>query len=600
MDPKRFYGAKNIVAMDIPDGSEDEGLSDDDSPPIILAADSDYEEDAHANQSDTSIPETDSDSEDYNISLDELQRKLKNNRKNNSHPTWKRGNLVTSEDDLKFLGSADLPPELKEVDSPYAFFNFFLTDEMIKDIVYQSILYSTQKRPQKPLELTEKELEQFIGTCIYMSIVQLPNARSYWNLNLNHRLISDVMSCNRWEEIKRFLHFADNNDAIAAGNPGHDKLFKIRPLLSKLRDQLLKVPKEEYLAIDEQIIPTKARSTIKQYNPQKPHKWGYKAFVLSGVSGFSYDYEIFAGSQSNIVPNDFPNLGVSSNVVLRLTQTVPRHINHKIFFDNWFNSVPLQIYLAQHGMLPLGTVRINRVPNCNMPKETELKKNGRGAMVEKVATIDGTKISVVTWYDNKLVNILSTYAGSTPTVEVKRFSKKDKRHIMVPCPKAVTIYNKYMGGVDLLDSMLGYYRIKLRSKKWYMRIFFHIIDLMVVNAWILWRRSNNEFSNLALADFKMAVAECLCKVNKASFTRKRGRPSAAMETLQNKTRRGPATDFPMHEVRTDGYSHLPLWCLERQRCKYPCGAKTFIKCEKCNVFLCLNKDRNCFYKFHTE
>ncbi|KAJ8949514.1 hypothetical protein NQ314_008207 [Rhamnusium bicolor] len=103
-----------------------------------------------------------------------------------------------------------------------------------------------------------------------MSIVQLPSTRSYWNLNLNHRLVSEVMSCNRWEDIKRFLHFNSNIYMIPSGNPGNDKLYKIRPLLNKLRERLLKVPKEEYLAIDEQIIPTKARSSLKQYNPKKP------------------------------------------------------------------------------------------------------------------------------------------------------------------------------------------------------------------------------------------------------------------------------------------------------------------------------------------
>nr|CAH7739621.1 unnamed protein product [Callosobruchus chinensis] len=70
---------------------------------------------------------------------------------------------------------------------------------------------------------------------------------------------------------------------------------------------------------------------------------------------------------------------------------------------------------------------------------------------------------------------------------------------MVPSPKSVVIYNKYMGGVDLLDSMLRYHRIKLISKKWYMQIFFHLIDLMVVNAWILWRRSNIQANTLPLA-----------------------------------------------------------------------------------------------------
>lgn len=34
---------------------------------------------------------------------------------------------------------------------------------------------------------------------------------------------------------------------------------------------------------------------------------------------------------------------------------------------------------------------------------------------------------------------------------------------------------------------------------------------------------------------------------------------------------------------------------ERQRCKYPgCMGKSFIKCRKCEIYLCLNKNRNCF------
>lgn len=54
------------------------------------------------------------------------------------------------------------------------------------------------------------------------------------------------------------------------------------------------------------------------------------------------------------------------------------------------------------------------------------------------------------------------------------------------------ISNKYMGGVDLLDSMLGPYRIRIRSKKWPKKVFFHFLDLCVVNAWILWRKKSDE------------------------------------------------------------------------------------------------------------
>ncbi|KAJ8928076.1 hypothetical protein NQ314_019390 [Rhamnusium bicolor] len=95
--------------------------------------------------------------------------------------------------------------------------------------------------------------------------------------------VSQTMTCNRFEEIRRFLHFSNNNEQVPFGQDGHDKLFKIRPFLDKVRERLLRIPKEEHLTIDDQIVPTKTRSSMKQYNPKKPHKWGFKVFVLSGV-----------------------------------------------------------------------------------------------------------------------------------------------------------------------------------------------------------------------------------------------------------------------------------------------------------------------------
>lgn len=268
------------------------------------------------------------------------------------------------------------------------------------------------------------------------------------------------------------------------------------------------IPKDEYLAVDEQIIPTKARHQLKQYN------WGYKNQVLSGVSGFSYDFDIFAGDQSNIFPSDAPDLGVSSKVVTRLTSTVPRNVNHKIFFDNWFNSIKLQVYLYKNGLLPLGTIRMNRVPNADMPIEKDLKKIGRGTMVEKIAIVDDVKLSLVSWYDNKVVNLLSAFVGSEPTSTKTRYFRKDKQYKDVTSPQCVDVYNRHMGGVDLLDSLLGLYRIKIRSRQWYKKIFFHLVDMCAVNAWLLWRRKTDQY--MSLFDFKLAISEHFARLAKAS------------------------------------------------------------------------------------
>ncbi|KAG5885019.1 hypothetical protein JTB14_027126 [Gonioctena quinquepunctata] len=47
-----------------------------------------------------------------------------------------------------------------------------------------------------------------------------------------------------------------------------------------------------------------------------------------------------------------------------------------------------------------------------MPIANDLKKQGRGFIVEKVAVIDNIKIGITTWFDNKPENMLSTYVGS--------------------------------------------------------------------------------------------------------------------------------------------------------------------------------------------
>lgn len=169
------------------------------------------------------------------------------------------------------------------------------------------------------------------------------------------------------------------------------------------------------------------------------------------------------------------------------------------------------IYLHKEGIFPLGTARLNRLKGLTMPT----KKEGRGAMCEKTTKIDDVKISAVSWFDNQIVTLVSTYVGSQTIVEKKWFFSLLKTYKMIPCPKSVDVYNSNMGGVDLLDSMFGYYRISTKSKKYYMKIFYHMIDLCVVNAWLLYRRVYRD-TYIPLLDFKLLISEVLSEVLKSS------------------------------------------------------------------------------------
>lgn len=127
-----------------------------------------------------------------------------------------------------------------------------------------------------------------------------------------------------------------------------------------------------------------------------------------------------------------------------------------------------------------------------------------------------------------------------------------------------------------------------------------MLDVCAANSWLLWRRQTNDY--LPLADFKIAIADALCKAGKPNYIRKRGRPNTNLEeAFTRKRKHGAIADIPQMEVR-DGLDHLPEWKEnERNRCKFPdCHSQSYIYCTKCQAPLYLNKDRNCFVRFHSE
>lgn len=128
--------------------------------------------------------------------------------------------------------------------------------------------------------------------------------------------------------------------------------------------------------------------------PAKPHKWGYKLFVLSGVSGYIYNFEVYTGQENanENRPDSQPNLGASANVVMRLLHNLPQHLNHRVYFDNYYTTVPLMVELGQRGIEALGTVRRNRLPNCILP---DITKESRGIMHEYITTAENIDVTSV-------------------------------------------------------------------------------------------------------------------------------------------------------------------------------------------------------------
>lgn len=103
------------------------------------------------------------------------------------------------------------------------------------------------------------------------------------------------------------------------------------------------------------------------------------------------------------------------------------------------------VYLAKQGSFALGTKR-HRLPNCQLPVE--------------LSQLMGS--AYLHWLRK------TTFASKNPV------SKVD-------FPYIITEYNHHMEGVNLLNSLISTYKIHLENRKWYLRVFYHLIDITIEN-----------------------------------------------------------------------------------------------------------------------
>ncbi|XP_046986852.1 piggyBac transposable element-derived protein 3-like [Schistocerca americana] len=174
--------------------------------------------------------------------------------------------------DTEWKGS--LPPPPVEEMTHLHYYKIFMNDDVFELIAEQSNIYALQK-DSVSLQPSKNEMEQFVGILLHMGIIKMPSIHLYWSNECRYSPIADVMSRTRFFQLLRYFHVVNNQD-LPEANSNSDKLFKIRPLLSALQSSLKTLPPEEYQAVDEQIIPFKGRSGLKQFVRNKPHKWGYK------------------------------------------------------------------------------------------------------------------------------------------------------------------------------------------------------------------------------------------------------------------------------------------------------------------------------------
>ena len=151
-----------------------------------------------------------------------------------------------------------------------------------------------------------------------MGLVRMSGVRQYWETDTQYELVSSVMPQNRFQQLLNLLHFVDNTRV--SDEDKKDKLWKIRPWLTGMRENCLKVTPEEHCSIDEMICQYRGqRSSIRQYIKSKPHPWGFKIWGRAGISGMLYHFDVYQGGDG-----ERTQLGQGENVVIKQTSTLEK------------------------------------------------------------------------------------------------------------------------------------------------------------------------------------------------------------------------------------------------------------------------------------
>lgn len=94
------------------------------------------------------------------------------------------------------------------------FFIVAQVDKLIDEIIIlQSILYAQQQGIQ--FQTCKEEIKAFLGITILMGYHRLPSMRDYWSADtdLSVPFVASVMSRERFEMIRKVLHFNDNQNS---------------------------------------------------------------------------------------------------------------------------------------------------------------------------------------------------------------------------------------------------------------------------------------------------------------------------------------------------------------------------------------------------
>lgn len=395
---------------------------------------------------------------------------------------------------IVFTGEEKILIELPLGSKPIDYFMKIFDDALVQRIVLWTNERAKIKREHGALreksnlrrwkDVSAAELKQVIALCLLMPLNKKPELRFYWSNNELYcqKIFGETMSRIRFENILRCICFFDEQNV----DKSH-RLYKINDVVN----HILKNIKNTYspgenLSLDESLLLWRGRLFFRQYIPNKRHKYGIKIYELCTPDGFLLNMLIYTGKGT--VTNE---KGHAFAVVAELMKNYLQK-GHSLYIDNFYSSTDLGEYLLNNGTNVCGTLRSNRKRNPLFVVRKKLKPG------EICWRRNRKNVIVLKWKDKRDVLMISTKHNASI---VKSISNRGKESVK---PEIVHDYNKNMSGIDRADQMTSYYACPRRSVRWYMKVFFHLVDIALWNSCWLFNKKNPD-KKLTFLSFREEV-----------------------------------------------------------------------------------------------
>jgi hypothetical protein len=327
------------------------------------------------------------------------------------------------------------------------------------------------------------DIKIFMAYQILMGLMKKPRLATYWSTDpyIRTPIFNKFMTRNRFEGILSNLHLADETQP-----PQGDGLYRIRPFLTLLNENFKDVytPARE-VALDEGGCPFKGRCKFKKYCPKKPNKWSIKMYqVCESRTGYTLQFYIEDGTKYNW---DNVKAGESGGKTLKVVMNLMRDANcldkgHRCYMDNYYNSVHLAEELLKYKTACCGTLATGRQGAPLQHKG--ITRKGKPFLEKhkgKVWWRRNGDILVSMWFDKRAVSTISTCNEAKMVL-----AKVDYKGRRIMKPEVVCQYSQNMYGVDLSDQKASYYTPLKRTVKWWRKLFFHLLNLAVINAHVMY------------------------------------------------------------------------------------------------------------------